>query len=124
MYYSKTTKGFYDTAIHTTIPDDAVKISAAEHAGLLAAQAAGKHIRPGKGGKPEAVDQPDLTGPELQARTSTQTLAQITALERQQARPLREIVLALCAGQSAPQAALVQLNDCEAQIVALRSNIK
>ena len=51
-YYSESTGGFYDTTIHTTWPEDAVKITAEYHATLLAGQAQGKTIMPGKDGKP------------------------------------------------------------------------
>ena len=51
-YYSKSTGGFYDTTIHTTWPEDVVEITAEYHATLLAGQAQGKTIMPGKDGKP------------------------------------------------------------------------
>ncbi len=62
MFYSKSTRGFYDTAIHgNAIPADAVEITAAEHAALLAAQSSGKVIQADKDGKPVAVDPPKPT---------------------------------------------------------------
>ena len=51
-YYSESTGGFYDTTIHTTWPEDAVEITTEYHATLLAGQAQGKTIMPGKDGKP------------------------------------------------------------------------
>ena len=51
-YYSKSTGGFYDSTIHTAIPDDAVEISQEQHAALLAGQSSGQVIMPGKDGKP------------------------------------------------------------------------
>ena len=51
-YYSESTGGFYDTTIHTTWPEDVVEITAEYHATLLAGQAQGKTIMPGKDGKP------------------------------------------------------------------------
>lgn len=51
-YYSESTGGFYDTTIHTTWPEDVVEITAEHHATLLAGQAQGKTIMPGKDGKP------------------------------------------------------------------------
>lgn len=56
IFYSKTTGGFYDNQIHTTLPEDAVKITAEYHATLLAGQAQGKTIMPGKDGKPMLAD--------------------------------------------------------------------
>ena len=52
IFYSKKTGGFYDNQIHTTLPEDAVEITAEYHATLLAGQAQGKTILPGKDGKP------------------------------------------------------------------------
>lgn len=52
IFYSKTTGGFYDNQIHNILPEDAVKITAEYHATLLAGQAQGKTIMPGKDGKP------------------------------------------------------------------------
>lgn len=70
MKYSKLTGGFYSAEIHTPaqIPADAVEITAAEHAALLAAQASGKAIIADMAGKPIAVD-----------RLSTLTLVQVRA---------------------------------------------
>ena len=62
MFYSKTTGGFYTREIHSdNIPADAVEISAATHAALLADQSAGKVIQSDKSGNPVAVDPPPLT---------------------------------------------------------------
>ncbi|PTT02222.1 phage tail assembly chaperone [Pseudomonas sp. HMWF006] len=44
MFASRSTRGFYDDSIHTTMPDDVVEISAEYHAALLAGQSAGKVI--------------------------------------------------------------------------------
>ena len=52
IFYSKSTGGFYDDQIHHALPDDAVEITAEYHAALLAGQAQGKTIMPGKDGKP------------------------------------------------------------------------
>lgn len=61
IYYSTTTGGFYDTAIHgDNIPDDAVEITADEHADLLAGQAAGQCITADDDGYPVLVDPDDL----------------------------------------------------------------
>lgn len=56
---------FYDTAINTDIPDDAVEITADEHAALLVAQARGKRIAAGKDGRPILLDPPAPTRDEL-----------------------------------------------------------
>lgn len=56
MFYSAQTGGFYDRAIHTEIPADAVEITTEEWQALLDGQAQGKVIVAGKGGKPELRD--------------------------------------------------------------------
>lgn len=59
MYYSKSTGGFYDAAIHgNQIPADAVAITRDEHAALLQAQSAGQVIAPGPDGRPCVIDAP------------------------------------------------------------------
>lgn len=68
MKFSKETGGFYLPAIHgADIPADAVEITAAHHAELLAAQSAGKRIAPDINGYPVAVDPPPPTLAEAQA---------------------------------------------------------
>ena len=52
IYYSKTNQAFYDSAIHSRLPEDAVEISQEQHAALLAGQSQGQVIMPGKDGKP------------------------------------------------------------------------
>ena len=52
IYYSKTNQAFYDSAIHSRLPEDAVEISHEQHAALLAGQSQGQVIMPDKDGKP------------------------------------------------------------------------
>lgn len=52
MFYSEQTGGFYDPAIHTRIPSDAVEISHEQHAQLLQGQATGKIIAADQNGFP------------------------------------------------------------------------
>lgn len=56
MYFSKKTNSFYSTEISTEIPNDAVEISDALHAELLANQAQGKSIVPASNGYPISVE--------------------------------------------------------------------
>ena len=57
MFYSKTTGGFYSTAIHgDNMPADAVEISTKAHAALMAGQAAGKVIASDEAGFPILVE--------------------------------------------------------------------
>jgi len=58
MFASKTTRGFYDPAIHTTMPADAVEMPEGLHAELLAGQSEGKVITWGDDGYPVLVDPP------------------------------------------------------------------
>lgn len=60
MFYSKSTQGFYDPEINNVIPDDAVEITADEHAALMAAQEVGKIITVDADGKPIAVEPESL----------------------------------------------------------------
>ncbi|OAM23730.1 hypothetical protein A7P92_06540 [Eikenella corrodens] len=55
-YYSKSTGGFYDSAIHSGWPEDVIEISPAQHTELLAGQSQGQVIMPGKDGKPVLAD--------------------------------------------------------------------
>lgn len=52
LFYSATAAGFFDDAIHADLPADAVKISRARHAELLAAQATGATIGAADNGRP------------------------------------------------------------------------
>jgi hypothetical protein len=57
MFYSKSTGGFYDPAIHgANIPDDARPVTKERHAELLAEQASGKAIIGDVNGDPISVD--------------------------------------------------------------------
>lgn len=57
MFYSKSTSGFYAAQIHgDSIPEDAVEITADQHAALLAAQSAGQVIVGDTDGNPITVD--------------------------------------------------------------------
>ena len=44
MFYSATTNGFYDTNLHSWLPDDAVEITEERHQELLALQSSGYEI--------------------------------------------------------------------------------
>ena len=56
IYYSKANQAFYDSNIHSRLPEDAVEISHELHAALLAGQSSGQVIMPGKDGKPVLAD--------------------------------------------------------------------
>lgn len=62
MFYSKSTGGFYDTAIHgENVPSDAVEVSEDQYATLMAGQTEGKRIIADKKGQPILADQPAKT---------------------------------------------------------------
>lgn len=68
MLYSAQAGGFFDRGVHgTNIPPDAVEITAAEHAELLAGQSAGKTIAAGQDGRPALADRPVRTPEEALA---------------------------------------------------------
>ena len=58
MFGSKSTRGFYDPAINTTMPEDVVEITTEEHVSLLAGQSLGKVIDWGDDGYPYLADPP------------------------------------------------------------------
>ena len=61
MFYSAGTKGFYNPAIHASMPPDVVKISSERHAELLAGESAGQRIEADENGAPILVaPQPQL----------------------------------------------------------------
>ena len=61
MLYSKSTGGFYDPAINSDIPADAVYVPDEQYAALMAGQAGGKVIVPDEEGNPVLSDPPPPT---------------------------------------------------------------
>jgi hypothetical protein len=60
-FFSGSTGGFYHSALHPDIPDDAVAVTDAEHEALLSAQEGGAEIIAGTDGAPQArLPQVDL----------------------------------------------------------------
>ncbi|KAF2393080.1 MULTISPECIES: tail fiber assembly protein [Pseudomonas] len=66
MFYSKSTSGFYDPSIHTTMPSDVVEISREYWIELLDGQSSGKMIVGNDEGYPILVDRPGPTPAELE----------------------------------------------------------
>lgn len=52
MRYSKTTNGFYNSQIHTTMPNDCVEITNAEYEALIDGQSSGQIISSDENGFP------------------------------------------------------------------------
>ena len=58
LYYSQSSGGFYDSTIHSRLPEDAVEISPEQHAALLSGQSNGQVIMPNKAGQQVLAEQP------------------------------------------------------------------
>ena len=65
LYYSKSTKGFYDNVIHKTIPTDAVEITEDQREALLKSESNGQVIQADDNGNPQVVNRPALSNEEL-----------------------------------------------------------
>ncbi|WP_027824299.1 DUF4376 domain-containing protein [Laribacter hongkongensis] len=62
MFYSRFAGGFYTREIHGNgVPDDAVEITAEQHAALLAGQSAGRIITADEHGHPVLADPPTIS---------------------------------------------------------------
>lgn len=81
MFYSKTTKGFYDESIHSSMPDDVVGISAEMHAELMGGQATGKVISCGDDGYPLLIDPPPVSDEVLQLNERVWRDAQLSVTD-------------------------------------------
>lgn len=74
IYYSKTTKGFYDSEIHEdNIPSDSVEITKEYHQQLLNGQSNGKIITSNSTGYPILVDPPPPTSEEIQKQKNEES---------------------------------------------------
>ncbi len=67
MFASKSTHGFYDASIHTSMPEDAIEISVELHAELLAGQAQGQVINWRDDGCPVLMNPPSPSSAEIAA---------------------------------------------------------
>jgi hypothetical protein len=81
IYFSKSTNGFYDSTVHTTMSADVVEITQAEWMSLMASQSMGKIIQADANGNPIAVDPPAPTTAELQAQCKQQAMALLAATD-------------------------------------------
>lgn len=99
LFFSTTTRGFYDDAIHTSIPGDAQPITEQVRANLLAAQSAGKVIEADADGFPVAVDPPPPGPPQVvsrfQARAALHLAGLLTAVEALMADPATDTLARL-----------------------------
>lgn len=67
MLYSQSAQGFYCEMVHTSIPNDAVKITNGEYAALMIGQSHGKSILADANGRPVLVDPPAPTPQQIEA---------------------------------------------------------
>lgn len=82
MFYAKSTRGFYDRAIHgDNIPADAVEITREDHLVLMAGQAQGKRIVPDDAGFPVLADQLPPTDDELAASIRAERNGKLSACD-------------------------------------------
>lgn len=99
LFYSASTRGFYDDAIHSTLPADAKPITEQVRANLLAAQSAGKAIEADADGFPVAVDPPPPGPPQVvsrfQARAALHLAGLLTAVEALMADPTTDMLARL-----------------------------
>ncbi len=72
-FYSKSTRGFYSSDVHKTMPGDAVEITPEQYRAMFAAQAEGKVISPDENGYPIATD-PAPADPKKKAVDDIQAL--------------------------------------------------
>ena len=76
MFASKTTRGFYDAAIHgDNMPADVVEITAEEHAALLEGQSNGKVIDFDEAGRPFLAEPPPPSAEQIQAQVNAEARA-------------------------------------------------
>lgn len=65
IYYSKLNNGFYDSDIHTVMPEDVIEIPVAYHQALIDGQATGQLISSNEEGYPILIDQPAISNDQL-----------------------------------------------------------
>lgn len=123
MFFSPSTGGFYDPAIHNTLPADAVRISKARHAELIAARSAGKSIAADANGRP-VIKAVRLSLDQLRDRAVTVIKAEarrrilaVASLERQ-ANDNAEIAIEAFAGAASDIGGAL---DRRARINAIRT---
>lgn len=80
LFYSGAARGFYDDAIHSTMPADAVPITEQVWQAMLAAQSDGKQIEPDANGYPVAVDPPPLGPPQVVSRFQARAALHLAGL--------------------------------------------
>jgi len=77
-FYSRTTNGFYDSAVNSTMPPDAVAVTDDAYAALFAAQSSGQVIQADANGNPESVT---FTPSSAQVHAALQASAQAALVQ-------------------------------------------
>lgn len=117
MYYSKSTGGFYDTAIHgDNMPADVVEITAEEHADLLEGQSKGKLIDFDKDGYPFLADPAPPTEEELQQQANAEARAYLASTDWYVIR-LQET------GQATPEEILEARSQARSRVVDIPTGV-
>lgn len=73
LYFSATTRGFYDSKVHASIPDDAVEVTTEERAALLEGEALGHVIAVSPAGRP-VLENPAPPAPPTREQIEAQRL--------------------------------------------------
>lgn len=82
MFASKTTRGFYDAAIHgDNMPADVVEVTVEEHAELLEGQTQGKVINWDNDGYPFLANPPAPTSEQIQKQINSQARAYLASTD-------------------------------------------
>lgn len=111
MFASKTTRGFYDAAIHgNNMPADVVEITNEEHAALLEGQSQGKFIDFDEAGHPFLADPLPPTAEQVQAQTNAESRAYLLSTDWYVIR-LQET------GESIPEGILAERAAARARVV-------
>ncbi len=117
IYYSKTTRGFYDSEMHRgLLPEDCVEVSQMDHNRLMDGQSRGLVIEADETGFPVLKEVSELSEDTQIQSHNTVILAKIQEIERElQPRAIRDMLL------YNDNTRLKALDD---QIVELRSRLK
>ncbi len=127
LFYSARTGGFYQVGIHRDMPADAVPISAARHAALVAAQETGRRIATVDGRPALARDRARTTSgvhAAVTARIKAEAARRILAIAslEQQSNDNAALAVAALAGALSEQAAAALERRAAIDAVRARSN--
>jgi len=90
LFYSPSTKGFYDTEINTAIPEDGIPVSAEKRAALLAQQTQGAAI--GQDADGNIINLPSKR-PSKNAAAAASIMLQLADIDNKKIRALTDAIL-------------------------------